>query len=91
VRLPDGPVLVLDRRPDRRPGGCPGVPSSSVFLYADDVDASWRELAGRKVVFPTEPTEMPFGKWALFEDSEGNTFALTERSWVTKGRTLEGG
>ncbi|GIF33668.1 hypothetical protein Aut01nite_66540 [Actinoplanes utahensis] len=32
--------------------------------------------AGRGVVFRQEPIDMPFGRWALLEDTEGNRFPL---------------
>ncbi|MEU4626496.1 VOC family protein [Actinoplanes sp. NPDC023801] len=76
VRLPDGVVLILERagRPDD--GAAPGQPNTPVFLACDDVDATWRELADRGVRFPQEPVDMPFGRWALLEDTEGNRFPL---------------
>ena len=43
----------------------PGQPDTPVFLACDDVDGTWRELAGRGVAFPQEPIDMPFGRWAL--------------------------
>ena len=76
VRLPDGVVLILERHdgPDER--ASPGQPNTPVFLGCDDVDATWRELTGRGVSFVQEPIDMPFGRWALFGDDQGNRFPL---------------
>jgi predicted enzyme related to lactoylglutathione lyase len=76
VRLPDGVVLILERADGPGDAAGPGQPNTPVFLACDDVDATWRELTGRGVSFPQEPIDMPFGRWALFEDSEGNRFPL---------------
>lgn len=77
VRLPDGAVLILERHdgPDER--ASPGQPNTAVFLGCDDVDATWRDLTGRGVSFVQEPVDMPFGRWALFDDGQGNRFPLT--------------
>ncbi len=50
-----------------------------MFLACDDVDATWRDLVARGVVFAQEPMDMPFGRWSMFEDTEGNRFPLTRR------------
>jgi hypothetical protein len=36
-------------------------------------------LSERGVRFPTPPTKMDFGWWALFEDHEGTRYALGQR------------
>ncbi|MEV6301965.1 VOC family protein [Actinoplanes sp. NPDC051861] len=75
VRLPDGVLLILELAdPDPAP---PGQPNTPVFLACDDVDATWRDLADRGVSFAQEPIDLPFGRWALFEDTEGNRFPLS--------------
>jgi len=79
VRLPDGVVLILEHAdlPDTSvPAGQPNTP---VFLACDDVDATWRELVERGVRFTQEPVDLPFGRWALLEDGQGNRFPLTAR------------
>lgn len=70
-------MLVLERhdRPDDTVS--PAQPNTPLFLGCDDVDATYEELAGRGVVFVQEPVDMPFGRWALFEDGQGNRFPLT--------------
>jgi hypothetical protein len=40
--------------------------------------ATDRELADRGVVFPHPPIQQPFGWWSMFEDTEGNRFALDQ-------------
>ena len=76
VRLPDGVVLVLERAEGPDAVTSPGQPNTPVFLACDDVDTTWLELAARGVVFAQEPIDMPFGRWALMEDTEGNRFPL---------------
>jgi predicted enzyme related to lactoylglutathione lyase len=79
VRLPDGVVLVLERHDGPDTSAPPGQPNTAVFFGCDDVDATWRELISRGVSFVQEPTDMPFGRWALFEDGEGNRFPLSPK------------
>ncbi len=82
VRSPDGAVtLVLDKR---RPGWSSGevsedLPSSPVFFYADDVEATYRELSAKGVRFPVPPKKEFFGWWSMFEDPDGTRYALGER------------
>ena len=42
----------------------------------DDVRKSYAELKGRGVEFEGEPKEEPWGTYATFRDSEGNSFVL---------------
>jgi lactoylglutathione lyase len=87
VLTPDGASrLVLSlRRPGEPVRAAPGpdLPSSNVMFYADDVEATYRELTERGVTFPTPPTKQFFGWWSVFEDSEGTRFALGQRWGVT--------
>lgn len=76
VRLPDGVLLVLEKSDGPDPAAPPGQPNTPVFLACDDVDATWRELAARGVEFVQEPIDLPFGRWALLRDTEGNRFPL---------------
>lgn len=78
VRLPDGVVLILERH-DRPAETSPGQPNTPVFLACDDVDETCKDLRERGVTFVTDPVDMPFGRWALFEDGQGNRFPLTVR------------
>lgn len=79
VRLPDGVVLVLEQREGPVPVAPEGQPNTAVFFHCDDVDATWRELVERGVTFTQEPVDMPFGRWSLFQDEEGNRFPLTAK------------
>jgi predicted enzyme related to lactoylglutathione lyase len=82
VRPPDGkPLLVLSpRRADEpRPEVPDELPHSPVFFTCDDIEQTHRELSERGVVFPTPPTKMEFGWWALFEDPDGTRYALGQR------------
>jgi predicted enzyme related to lactoylglutathione lyase len=79
VRLPDGVALVLEQRAADAEPVPPGQPNTPVFFGTDDVDATFGELSQRQVRFVQEPIDMPFGRWALFEDTEGNRFPLMRK------------
>jgi predicted enzyme related to lactoylglutathione lyase len=81
MRAPDDSVnLVLDLRP-----GAPEadavpdqLPTSNVMFRCDDLRVTHGELLARGVRFPQEPVRQPFGWWSMFEDGEGNRFALEQ-------------
>ncbi len=82
VRSPDGAVkLVLSKRRPGRPSGAEGdgLPDSPVFFYADDVEATYRELSAKGVRFPEPPSKRFFGWWSMFEDPDGTRYALGQR------------
>ena len=81
VSPPDGsPRLVLSRRAPNEPRrDLPDeLPHSPVCFTCDDINETHRELTDRGVRFPTPPTRMDFGWWAMFEDDEGTRYALTQ-------------
>ena len=45
----------------------------------DDVEYSYNQLKSRGVEFVEEPTKQPWGTYAIFKDTEGNTFVLGTR------------
>jgi catechol 2,3-dioxygenase-like lactoylglutathione lyase family enzyme len=45
-----------------------------------DVQAAYRELSARGVVFDGEPKKEPWGVFATFRDPDGNQFLLSSRS-----------
>ncbi|MCA1581084.1 MAG: VOC family protein [Acidobacteria bacterium] len=45
----------------------------------DNVEKSYEELQARGVTFKSGPKEEPWGTFAIFEDSEGNSFVLGSR------------
>ena len=80
LRTPDKAVrIVLSLRQGARPKAPEGLPTSNIMFYCDDLPATYEELSGRGVAFPQPPVEQPFGAWSIFEDAEGNRFALTPR------------
>ncbi len=80
VRTPDKAVtIVLSRRQGERPSAPAELPTSNIMFYCDDLARTHEELRARGVEFPQPPVEQPFGWWSLFEDTEGNRFALTPR------------
>lgn len=55
---------------------------TQVVIEVEDQDrakAFWTQLSGRDVEFPVPPVQQPFGWWSLFEDPDGNRFALAPR------------
>ncbi len=73
-------VVVLElRKGPRLTVADPSLPTSNVSFYAEDLQQTYRELSGRGVQFPQPPVEQPFGWWSLFEDPDGNRFALVPR------------
>jgi predicted enzyme related to lactoylglutathione lyase len=81
VRTPDKAVtVVLDLRQGQRPTPRdPSLPTSNVVFYTDDLQQTHKELAARGVRFPVAPVQQPFGWWSVFEDPDGNRFALVPR------------
>ena len=49
---------------------------TGISLVADDVKATYRELAEKGVVFIQEPKEADWGTFAIFADPDGNQFVL---------------
>jgi predicted enzyme related to lactoylglutathione lyase len=81
VRAPDRAVtLVLDLRMGPRPTAPhSSLPTSNVSFYTEDLQQTYQELTARGVQFPQPPVRQPFGWWSLFEDPDGNRFALVPR------------
>jgi predicted enzyme related to lactoylglutathione lyase len=80
VRTPDKRlILVLSPRREDPPNAPDMLPTSNVFFFCDDLEATYEELRSRGVEFPQPPIELSFGWWALFQDQEGNRFALQPR------------
>jgi predicted enzyme related to lactoylglutathione lyase len=80
VRTPDkNAILVLALRQDDPPSGREELPTSNIFFYCDDLSQTYEELRARGVDFPQPPVEQSFGRWSMFQDHEGNRFALQPR------------
>ena len=80
VRTPDKAlILVLSPRRNERPGAPNTLPTSNVLFRCDDLEATYNDLCSRGVAFPQPPVELSFGWWSLFQDPEGNRFALHPR------------
>jgi lactoylglutathione lyase len=78
VRTPDRAVtVVLSMRNGAPPAAPEALPTSNIFFYCDDLSRTYEELSARGVEFPQPPVQQPFGWWSMFEDPEGNRFALT--------------
>jgi lactoylglutathione lyase len=80
VRTRDKAVtLVLSLRLGERPTAPHERPNSDVFFYCDDLPGTYEELRARGVEFPQPPVEQSWGWWSMFEDEEGNRFAVGPR------------
>jgi predicted enzyme related to lactoylglutathione lyase len=81
VRTPDKAVtVVLDLRQGPRPSPPdPSLPTSNVVFYTDNLPQTHKELTAGGVRFPVPPVQQPFGWWSIFEDPDGNRFALVPR------------
>ena len=81
VRSPDGATTLVLGRSATGPGDRAAVPealpTANVMFRCDDLAATYRELTARGVEFPQPPVRQAFGWWSLFNDTEGNRFALT--------------
>ena len=82
VRPPDHAVnLVLNLRADGpgAHGNAPDtLPTSDVMFRCGDLQATYAELSARGVEFPQPPVRQPFGLWSMFNDTDGNRFALEQ-------------
>jgi predicted enzyme related to lactoylglutathione lyase len=72
-------ILVLRPRPGSRPTAPDELPTSNTFFYCADLPRTYAELRARGVAFPQPPVEQSWGWWSMFEDQEGNRFALGPR------------
>jgi predicted enzyme related to lactoylglutathione lyase len=80
VQTPDHATnLVLELRaaePHERQVSQEHLPTSNVMFRCEDVVTTFAELSARGVEFPQPPVQQPFGWWSMFNDTEGNRFAL---------------
>jgi predicted enzyme related to lactoylglutathione lyase len=73
-------LLVLRLRQRDRPTAAEELPTSNFFFfYCDDLPRTYDELRARGVEFPQPPVQQSWGWWSLFQDQEGNRFALHPR------------
>jgi lactoylglutathione lyase len=80
VRTRDKAVrIVLSLRHGERPTAPSELPTSNLFFYCDDLSDTYEELRARGVAFPQPLVEQSWGWWSMFEDHEGNRFALGQR------------
>jgi lactoylglutathione lyase len=71
--------LVLGLRQGDRPTAPEELPTSNVFFYCDDLQHTYDELRASGVEFPQPPVQQSWGWWSMFQDQEGNRFALHPR------------
>ncbi len=58
-----------------KPGG-----NMNVTFWADDVEATARELKSKGVQFVMDPTRQEWGTAAAFKDPDGNCFVLSSKT-----------
>jgi predicted enzyme related to lactoylglutathione lyase len=51
----------------------------SLTFNCDDLDKTYVELRERGVEFTSPPAKQPWGTMAMFKDSEGNQFVLSQK------------
>jgi predicted enzyme related to lactoylglutathione lyase len=51
---------------------------TGISLECEDLDQTYAELTSRGVKFMGPPEKQPWGSFAKFSDSEGNSFVLSE-------------
>ena len=76
LRVPKAETRVVLYTPDGQENRI-GTMMNLAFSCAD-IGATYKELVGRGVEFEGPPEKQPWGTYAMFEDSEGNSFALSE-------------
>jgi catechol 2,3-dioxygenase-like lactoylglutathione lyase family enzyme len=80
VRTPDRAVIVvLSRRKGDPPTARDELPTSNLFFSCDDLGRTYEELRASGIDFPQPPVEQSFGWWSMFQDLDGNRFALIPR------------
>ena len=52
----------------------------SLVFECEDIEGTYQTMAWRGVEFSQEPKEMPWGKFAIFLDPEGNWYGLREKA-----------
>ena len=77
MAIPGPPVMDADTVEEVRNLMGKGF-AGTVFLTADDVQASYEELKGRGVDFSEQPEERPYGIDSAFRDPSGNHIRLTQ-------------
>jgi catechol 2,3-dioxygenase-like lactoylglutathione lyase family enzyme len=50
--------------------------NTGIAFRVDDLDKSYKEMAGRGVEFTVKPTKEEWGIYAMFKDPDGNEFWL---------------
>ena len=91
VRTPDDAVtVVLSLRHGEPPTAPEALPTSNIFFCCDDLSRTYKELRARGVEFPQPPVRQLFGWWSMFQDLEGNRFALTPCDEIENRGLAEG-
>lgn len=57
-----------------QPGG-----QMNITFWADDVEATAREMKSKGVEFVKDPEKAPWGTAAIFKDLDGNVFVLSSK------------
>jgi predicted enzyme related to lactoylglutathione lyase len=76
LRIPKAETRVVLFTPDADRGRIGSFMNLS--YHCDDLAVTYRELTERGVIFDGPPQKQPWGTYAIFKDSEGNSFVLSE-------------
>ncbi len=66
-------VLTLPMGPDDKAGKF-----MNMAFWTDDLDGTHEALRAKGVVFTAPPTAARWGRFALFQDPDGNTFCISQ-------------
>jgi len=75
LRIGNSPTRVVLFTPDGHESRIGSFFNGS--FTCDDVRATHRQLTERGVEFVAEPSEQPWGEYAIFKDPDGNQFVLS--------------
>src|SRR4051812_33550236 len=76
LRIPKADTRVVLFTPDGEEGRVGAMMNMS--YVCDDIEQTYKELSSRGVEFEGKPEKQPWGIFVMFEDSEGNRFALSQ-------------
>lgn len=75
LRIPKAETRVTLFTPEGQEGRVGSF--TGVSFDCDDVEQTYRELSAKGVPFDAPPKKEPWGVFATFKDSEGNSFVLS--------------
>jgi predicted enzyme related to lactoylglutathione lyase len=74
LRIPKAETRIALFTPDELEGRIGAF--TGISYHCEDVEETFKELSGKGVPFDGPPKRAPWGTFATFKDSEGNSFVL---------------